>query len=247
MRCYIPLGLTTVNEAIKGPRRSLRLLARLFCAREVVLCVVNEYSSLTPQAIMVLLNTRVIGRDVLVFRETASTNDLARHAGDSGAAEGIVFFAERQTAGRGTHGRTWISAPNQGLWFSILLRAKLPLDQCSILVQLAAIAVAEAVEPWLEEPVRIKLPNDLVLGGGKLAGFLLETSNRSSFQVLGIGINVRSAPEIPGFPTSALDHFSKAPVPLNELAATILNRLDVWYATKPFEEVGPAFRARLLG
>ncbi len=61
------------------------------------------------------------------------------------------------------------------------------------------------------QPVRIKPPNDLILGGGKLAGFLLETSNRWDFQVLGVGINVRSAPEIAGYPTSSVEQFSVEP------------------------------------
>ena len=73
--------------------------------------------------------------------------------------------------------------------------------QWPLLVQMAAVACADAIEKWVEQTVRIKPPNDLMLGGGKLAGFLLETSNTWDFQVLGIGLNVRSAPIIDGYPT----------------------------------------------
>jgi BirA family biotin operon repressor/biotin-[acetyl-CoA-carboxylase] ligase len=209
--------------------------------------LVNEPDSLVPQSVVALLGTRIIGRDVLVFRETSSTNDLARQAGKGGEQEGIVFFAERQTSGRGTRGREWISRSNQGLWFSILLRSRLPLDECPVLIQMAAVSAAEAIERWSEKPVLIKAPNDLYLGGGKLGGFLLETSNGWDFQVLGIGINVRSAPEVERYPTAALDQFSKMPVPLAQLAAEFLNRFEDWYLRAPLEAVFRTFAVRQIG
>jgi BirA family transcriptional regulator, biotin operon repressor / biotin---[acetyl-CoA-carboxylase] ligase len=207
--------------------------------------LLSEPDSLVPQAIMARLETKTIGRDVLVYRETSSTNGLARRAGSAGAAEGIVFFAEHQTAGRGTHGRKWVSPPNQGLWLSVLLRSQLPLGQRHLLVQMGALAAAAAVERWSEQPVYIKPPNDLVLGGGKLGGFLLETSNSWDFQVLGIGINVRSAPQIEGYPTAALDQFSKHPIPMAILASELLSHFEDWYLRTPLEFVAPAFTARI--
>jgi biotin-(acetyl-CoA carboxylase) ligase len=84
-----------------------------------------------------------------------------------------------------------------------------------------------------------------VLAGGKLAGFLLETSNAWNFQVLGIGINVRSAPQIEGYATSALDDFSRSRVLLTELAAAILNRFEEWYLKGPNEAMASAFEARV--
>jgi len=205
----------------------------------------SEPDSLVPQAIMARLDTTTIGREVLVFRETSSTNDLARQAGMGGADEGIVFFAQQQTAGRGTHGREWISQPNEGLWFSILLRSQLPVERFPILIQMAAIAAAESVELWSKKPAIIKSPNDLYLDGGKLGGFLLETSNGWDFQVLGIGINVRSAPRIEGYPTVALNQLTKSPIPLAELAAELLNRFEAWYLKAPLEAVARAFAGRV--
>lgn len=206
--------------------------------------LLSEPDAARAQSIAARLATHTIGREIYVFKETTSTNDLARRAGNGTAAEGVVFFAEQQTAGRGTRGRNWVSRPNQGLWFSILLRSSLPVDQWPALVKMAALASAEAAEQWVDTPVGIKPPNDLVLAGGKLAGFLLETSNAWNFQVLGIGMNVRSAPQIEGYPTSALDHFSRNPVPLAELAAAILNRFEDWYLKGPNEAMGSAFGAR---
>jgi BirA family biotin operon repressor/biotin-[acetyl-CoA-carboxylase] ligase len=205
----------------------------------------SEPDELRPQSISARLTTQIIGREVYVFRETTSTNDLARRAGIGKASEGVVFFAEQQTAGRGTQGRNWVSQANQGLWFSILLRSTLAVDRLPALVQMAALAAAEAAESWIEHPIQIKPPNDLVLAGGKLAGFLLETSNAWNFQILGIGMNVRSSPKIEGYPTSALENFAKDRVPLTGLAAGILNRFEEWYLTKTIEAVGREFKARV--
>src|SRR5258708_27151915 len=169
------------------------------------------------QSIAARRTTETLGREIYVLREAASANALARRAGIGKAVEGVVFFAERQTAGRGTRGRNWVSQPDQGLWFSILLRSSLPVDQWPALVQMGALASVEAAEQWADAPVGIKPPNDLVLAGGKLAGFLLETSNARNFQVLAIGINLRSAPHITAHPPSPLDALSKRSVPLAEL------------------------------
>ena len=207
--------------------------------------LLSEPDAVQPQSIGARLTTHTIGREIYVFKETTSTNDLARRAGTGKGAAGVVFFAKQQTAGRGTRGRNWVSRPNQGLWFSILLRSSLPVDQWPALVKMAALASAEAADLWAKAPVGIKPPNDLVLAGGKLAGFLLETSNAWNFQVLGIGINVRSAPQIEGYRTSALDDFSRSRVPLTELAAEILNRFEEWYLRRPIESTASAFEARL--
>ncbi|MBV8098195.1 MAG: biotin--[acetyl-CoA-carboxylase] ligase [Verrucomicrobia bacterium] len=207
----------------------------------------SEPDAIRPQSIGARLTNHTIGREIYVFRQTTSTNDLVRRAGIGNAAEGVVFFAEQQTAGRGTQGRNWVSQPNQGLWFSILLRSKFAVDQLPLLVRIAALAAAESAEQWIESRIRIKPPNDLILGGGKLAGFLLETSNAWNFQILGIGMNIRSAPRIEGYPTSALDEFAKQPVPLAELAAQILNRFEGWYLKEPIQAVDDAFEAMVQG
>jgi BirA family biotin operon repressor/biotin-[acetyl-CoA-carboxylase] ligase len=200
-----------------------------------------EDQLLTPDAIIAGLHTSQIGRKIVVFRETSSTNDRIRQAGIGGEAQGLVIFAESQTAGRGTHGRTWISTPGSGLWFSVLLRTRLLPAQWPLLVQMAAVATAEALQSFMSRSVQIKLPNDLVVEGAKLAGFLLETSNRWEFQVLGIGINVRSSPPIPEYPTASVDQYSARPVVRAELAATILNRFEGWYLHSTESELAKAY------
>lgn len=150
---------------------------------------------LDPDAIQVgLAPGAVIGRKILVFEETASTNDLAARAGDDGLAEGLVIFAETQRAGRGTSGRRWVSPPHQSLLFSILLRppARIPVPRWPELTFCAALAVAEAAERETGCPARLKWPNDVLLGGRKIAGILLESHQRRTpgFVVVGIGLNV---------------------------------------------------------
>jgi biotin-[acetyl-CoA-carboxylase] ligase BirA-like protein len=246
-----PLSLEALSEnadvsvsQVEELLESLRESGFAFDRTDGAVRLLREPDSLVPQSIMARLQTKIIGREVSVFRETSSTNDLARQAGGGGVAEGIVFFAEHQTAGRGTRGRKWISHSNQGLWFSILLRSPLPFDQLPFLVQMAVVAVAETIERRVEEPLSIKPPNDLYLGGGKLGGFLLETSNGWDFQVLGIGINIRSAPQIGGYPTVALDRFTRSPILIADLAAELLTGFEDWYLGAPLEAVARAFAVR---
>src|SRR5712691_5815953 len=68
---------------------------------------------------------KVVGRDIRVFQETTSTNDIIDKLARDGVKEGVVVFAESQTRGRGRLGRKWASPPKKGLWFSVLLRPDL--------------------------------------------------------------------------------------------------------------------------
>jgi BirA family transcriptional regulator, biotin operon repressor / biotin---[acetyl-CoA-carboxylase] ligase len=223
----------------------LRQSGFVFSQTEKTIQTVKEPESLLPEMILAGLRTETIGRDVLVFRETSSTNDRARQAGVAGAGEGLVIFAESQTGGRGTRGRKWVSTAGVGLWFSILLRTRVPVAQWPLLVKMAAVACAETIEKWVEQVVRIKPPNDLILGDGKLAGFLLETSNTWDFQVLGVGLNVRSAPIIDGYPTAAVEQFARGRVSRAALAAELLNSFEMWYFRRTLAEMLSAFECRI--
>ena len=135
----------------------------------------------------------VVGRQILVFEETDSTNDLAARAGEDGLAEGLVIFAESQRAGRGTSGRKWVSPPRRNLLFSVLLRPEsVPVSRWPELTFCAALAVARAAEEMTGQRVRIKWPNDVLIDGRKVAGILLESHQRKApgFVVVGIGLNV---------------------------------------------------------
>ena len=132
--------------------------------------------------------------DPVLLAETSSTNDVAREQARKGARSGFVAAASRQTSGRGRLGRTWESPPDRGLYVSILLRPDLPMTEAGKLTVLSSVATVDAVEMVSGLRPQIKWPNDLMLGGRKLAGLLIETepkAGRIGFAVIGIGLNVR--------------------------------------------------------
>jgi BirA family transcriptional regulator, biotin operon repressor / biotin---[acetyl-CoA-carboxylase] ligase len=251
LRLFYPIGtmISPEKTGLEGAKfrsliSSLQRAGFVFNVTEREFSLLREPELLSPHAILARLRTNTIGRDVIVFRETSSTNDRVKQAGLFGANEGLAIFAETQSNGRGTYGRKWVSRAGDGLWFSILLRSRILPNELPWLVRLAAVACAEVIERSVAKPVRIKPPNDLFLENGKLAGFLLETSNDWNFQVLGIGINIRSAPLLPGSPTAAMDQFSRTPISRNSLAAELLEGLENWYLSKSSEKVELAFESR---
>lgn len=149
----------------------------------------------------------VIGRDIRVFQETTSTNDLVDKLGRDGVREGAVVFAESQTKGRGRLGRSWVSSANKGLWFSVLLRPSLS-PQCATQITVAsATALARALKNAARVEPEIKWPNDILIKGRKVCGILTEMSaeiDKINYIVLGIGVNVNFAPE--DFPARAQEN-----------------------------------------
>src|SRR5580693_10311535 len=111
--------------------------------------------------------------DVNVVTETGSTNEDLIAAARGGATEGTVLVAERQTRGRGRLGRQWVSEPGAALAFSVLLRpAGVPPAARGWLPLLAGVATARALHGLGAEGIALKWPNDVLAGGGKLAGIL---------------------------------------------------------------------------
>jgi BirA family transcriptional regulator, biotin operon repressor / biotin---[acetyl-CoA-carboxylase] ligase len=180
---------------------------------------------LTADDIRAQLRARVIGSQVLVFEQTASTNDVVEHLAQSQVDEGLTVFAESQTKGRGRHGRAWISPHGKGLWFSVLLRPQFPLPRVTVA---ASVAVASVVRKTGLD-ARIKWPNDVTVNGRKLAGILTEASDKAA--ILGVGINVNCRPdEIPAdTATSLLIETGKLQDRI-ALAADVLSALDRYYS-----------------
>ena len=134
-----------------------------------------------------------LAREILTFEETASTNDVAARLGREGHAGGLLVFAERQTAGRGRFGRRWDSASHAGLWFSLLLRTAFPTPLWVRLTTWAGVCVAAAIERATGLGTQVKWPNDVLIGGKKIAGILTECSSDAAgrmFAIIGIGLNV---------------------------------------------------------
>lgn len=140
----------------------------------------------------------LIGRDIRVFRETLSTNEIMGKLARDEVAEGAVVFAESQTGGRGRLGRTWVSPAGRGLWFSVLLRPPMLPQEMTRLTVAAATSLARAINRQTGIRPEIKWPNDILIRGRKTAGILTEMQtepDRIRHAILGIGVNVNLEPD----------------------------------------------------
>ena len=189
---------------------------------------------LSPGDVEQFLTTRYIGTKLVLLPTAGSTNDIARQLAAGGTPEGTVVVAEQQTAGRGRRGRTWVSPPGC-LYLSVVLRPRLHPSNAFYLTMLAAIAVLDGVYGEAGLTCQVKWPNDILVGGKKLAGILTETSTTGDsldFAVVGIGLNVNldatAFPEIARTATSLSGELgrdvSRAPV-----LASVLGQMERWY------------------
>ena len=121
---------------------------------------------------------KVVGRQIQVFQETSSTNEVALRLAVDGVAEGAVVFAERQSRGRGRLGRAWFGSSGKSVLMSLLLRPALRPPEAARLTIIGAVAVARAVEKCTAVRPSIKWPNDLIVWEKKLAGILTENARR---------------------------------------------------------------------
>lgn len=171
---------------------------------------------------------------ILRFDSVGSTNTEAADQARRGAAEGLCVIAEEQTAGRGRHGRTWISEKGSGLYFSIVLRPKLAPRYLPLITLMAGVAVHDALEEFGVRP-DIKWVNDLLVGEKKIGGILAETVETASdlAVVVGIGINLTSRnfrAETTQTATSIENETGKV-VAADELAESITAFLSYFYET----------------
>ena len=197
--------------------------------------------------------TRIVGRDIQVFEQTTSTNDVVEKLARDGVKEGYVVFAESQTKGRGRLGRVWQSPTHKGLWFSVLLRPNLRPQETTQLTVISATALRRAIKTVTGLTADIKWPNDLLLRGKKVAGILTELSaevDRVRHIILGLGVDVnQDANEFPGelrpiatsLKLEAGEEISRA-----ELATEVLRELDADYTricAGKFSEVADEWEA----
>jgi len=177
-----------------------------------------------------------IGRDIRVFQETTSTSDIVEKLARDGVDEGIVVFAESQTKGRGRLGRKWISPAGKGLWFSILLRPRIRLQEATQLTIASGVALRRAIQSETGLPATIKWPNDILVGGKKVAGILTELRaelDRVAYAMVGIGVDVNLnandfSADLKKTATSLKLEVGAA-VGRAELAVRILRELDLDY------------------
>lgn len=149
---------------------------------------------LLPYEINKMLRTRVIGRQIRHFDSTASTGWVAKKLAaetDPENLHGMVIVAEEQTGGVGRLGRAWVS-PAGGIWATILLKPKIPLDHLFMITMAGSIAIARAIRKEYDISALIKWPNDIFIGDKKVAGLLLELAAEADtvhYALLGLGID----------------------------------------------------------
>jgi len=149
------------------------------------------------------------GVRLLRYDTIGSTNEEAKRLAREGAPEGTWVWGLEQTAGRGRRGRFWASPPGN-LYVSLVLRPACSAAQAAQLGFVAALALGEALARMLPAgaELRYKWPNDVLIGGRKIAGILLESEmgpgERLSFVVLGAGVNLASSPPEAEFPATSL-------------------------------------------
>jgi BirA family transcriptional regulator, biotin operon repressor / biotin---[acetyl-CoA-carboxylase] ligase len=214
--------------------------------------LVEAPDRLTALEILPLLETHDLGRTLHTFETVDSTNVVAFRLAVEGAEHGELVVAEEQTQGRGRRGRTWSSPRYLNLYCSFVLRPELPPQRAPELTLLAAVAVAESLRA-AGVPADIKWPNDLLVGGRKVAGILTELSaepDRVHFVVLGIGVNLNASrndfpPELSEVATSALEVTGR-PVARAAFTAGLARRLEEWldlHAAQGFRPVRERWRA----
>ena len=196
-------------------------------------------SRLSENLLRAQLHDCVIGREIVVLDQATSTNDSILEMTTPATEQGLVVFAEYQTAGRGQRGNRWESAAHKGLWFSILLRPKIEMDKSPKLTAWAAKSVADTIQTQFSLPAKVKWPNDVRVYDRKVAGVLVEMraqENAPHIAVLGIGINVNHAAE--NFPEEIRPRAISLAIALDrqvsreELAVALLRDLDQTYAER---------------
>ena len=169
----------------------------------------GEPDNISPERVADMLDTRYIGRSIVHFNSTDSTNEEAKRRSDM--PEGTLFIAETQQSGKGRLGRAWESPRSGGIWASLLLKPDISAGELPQITLAAGVAVCRAIGGG----AKIKWPNDIVMGTKKVCGILTEMSaepDRINYVVCGIGINV---------------NVEKFPAELSEKATSIYNETGI--------------------
>ena len=188
-------------------------------------------SKLLPYEVLKKLKTRFIGKKMRYLENTPSTNWVGKQICSEGEVEkihGLVIIAEEQTGGIGRMGRAWVS-PSGGIWITIVLKPRIPIDHVFMVTMAGSIAVARAIRKEFDLGALIKWPNDIFIGNKKVAGLLLELSAEADtihHCLLGIGID--------------------ANVPLNQFSPELQKEITSISAELGHEVDRATFLARIL-
>jgi len=200
------------------------------------------------------LNPRRLGAKTHYFAELGSTNTRARELADAGASEGELVVADAQTEGRGRLGRRWESPARRNLYFSVILRPSLAPAHAAQITLMAAVALSETLDSFIAPTAEIKWPNDILVGGRKLAGILAEavcSVDALEHVILGIGINVNyrreEMPETIRARAISLADLTGSFVERENVLARLIHALDRCYGVleqSGFDALRPRWDAR---
>ena len=176
------------------------------------------------------------GASLTVVPSTASTMDDAAEAARAGAVDGHVVLADRQTRGRGAHGRDWVSPGGTDLYFSIVARPNVEPSAMALITLATGLGVRDAVAELLpDREVVVKWPNDIWIEGKKCAGILVESrmlGTRIEAVVIGVGLNVNRSewpPELRGLATSVkAERNGEAPLDRGDVFGRVLAKIERW-------------------
>ncbi len=176
---------------------------------------------LAPARLQALLGEARGRFDVDALAECESTNSLLLERAEQGAPSGSVIVADRQTAGRGSRGRSWLSTPESSLTFSVLWRFERSIEHLSGLSLAVGVAVINALEACGASGVTLKWPNDILYDDAKLGGILVEmlSEDDATLAIVGIGLNL-SLPEN----SWSGDDFALPPAALDEMLLDMPDR-----------------------
>jgi BirA family biotin operon repressor/biotin-[acetyl-CoA-carboxylase] ligase len=198
--------------------------------------LLTEPDILIPEEIAAGLQTERIGCNIICLKEIGSTNEEAFRLAEEGAEEGTVVIAESQDRGKGRLGRLWESPPGVNLYCSVILRPTVLPVRAAQLTFLSAVAVARAIGSTTALSPSIKWPNDLLVGGRKVAGLLNEMSaetEKINSIVLGIGVNINMKreqfPDTLRHPATSLAIEEGRPVDRTVFTRALLVELDRLY------------------
>jgi len=182
---------------------------------------------------------------ILRFDCVGSTNTEALNQARQGADEGLCVVARRQTAGRGRHGREWISDADAGLYFSVVLRPQIENKFLPLITLLTAVAAADSLAGLYALETDIKWANDVHIRGKKIGGILAEMTEttRGLAIVVGIGINLKSSnlPQLRETATSVEQEIGKTP-DVEILLQTLTRNFEKFY--RLLNETGGAAKIR---
>ena len=167
---------------------------------------------------------------VQVLGTTPSTQDVVRGLAETGEPEGLAVQSLQQTRGRGRHGNDWVS-PMGNLYLSLLLRPSCRADKAAQMAFVVALALSDAMDEVIEDGYvkTLKWPNDILIGGKKVSGILLETKldkhGRVDYLIVGTGVNIFAPPE----GAEGLDRIKKERLAVNTFRDLYLQKLRTYY------------------